>query len=125
MNTLHHVAARFPDLFVPNWTTDLTCGSSWSTIASDACNQLDALRRRDDAGLRVHHISRNFGGLRLWAEPATSQVRTIVDWAERLSRYSCEYCKSPGVYREHPFGAWLTLCPDCAERELGFDRGRR
>ncbi len=119
MNTLKEVAEQFPALFAPCWTTDLTCGSGWSTLAGDACNQLDALHHRDNPGLRVHHISRNFGGLRLWAEPATAEVRNIVDRAERLSRYSCEYCHRPGAFGEHRFGAWLTLCPDCADRELG------
>lgn len=124
MNTFHEIAACFPELFASGWTTDLTCSSGWSIIAKDACNQLDALRRREHRALKVHHISRNFGGLRLWAEPATSEVRTIVDWAERLSRYACEYCDRPGEFREHRFGAWLTLCSDCADRELGSERGQ-
>lgn len=125
MNTLREVAARYPDLFTPDWTTDLTCGSGWSTIASDACDQLDALRRRDNATLRIHHISRNFGGLRLWAEPATSEVRTIVDGAERLSRYACEHCNDFGKFGGHLFGAWMTLCHDCDDREFSPERGQR
>lgn len=125
MKTLHDVAARFPALYAPGWTTDLTCGSGWSTIAGDACDQLDAVRRRDRAGLRVHHIVRNSGGLRIWAEPATSEVRTIVEWAERLSRYSCERCNDLGTFSGHLFGAWRTLCHDGDDREFGLRRGQR
>ena len=124
MNTLHEVAALYPELFAQNWTTDLTCGSGWSALAGDACNQLAALRSRDNADLRVHHISRSFGG-RLWAEPTTSEVRTIVEWAERASRYACQHCNDYGTFTGHLFGGWLTLCGDCEDREFGPGRGQR
>ena len=114
---------RFPKLFTQRklpmsqtcmcWLFE--CGDGWYNIINDLCHNLQGI----NADIEFSQIKEKFGTLRVYydnnGEYDTSNVDELIDYAEKASEDTCEYCGSMvGVTQTD--GWIVTLCKDCMKK---------
>ena len=120
--TYSEITRLYADLFVPD--IKIKCGKGWSEIIADMCLSLDLLVNELDGenytDFKIESIESKFGVLKVDYNFADKNLKKIIDFAERLSYYTCEMCGEPGkIYCSNKWLYWSiykTLRQKCITR---------
>tara|TARA_Y100001938_G_scaffold91444_1_gene125450 strand:+ start:2576 stop:2977 length:402 start_codon:yes stop_codon:yes gene_type:complete len=107
-------------LFAPSAT--IQCGPGWSVILQDMCFSLDYLltefQDEHSHDFQINQIISKFGILYIEYENGDQNIKKIIDFAQKISYYTCEVCGTPGkIYCSTKWLLWSdykTLCKDHA-----------
>lgn len=112
-------------------------GLGWNAIVQDMCLSIDFFIEEFDDGrydnFKITAIESKFGVLNVEYEPADKHIKKIVDFAEKMSYYTCETCGDNGkIYCSSKWLHWSnykTLCKDHAIKyyyyEIRHPKGKK
>ena len=91
-----------------------SCGTGWKPIiewALESLANLDSLPQP----LQIVQIKEKFGGLRIYTNFSSDEIRTIIKTAEDWALKTCMYCSTTDKVSLRTEKWWLTLCDSCNE----------
>ena len=123
---------KYPKIFVdyhgdPKQTCltfGFECGDGWYWLIDNLCSsiqwRIDHPSWKNGAPIEIPQViavqvKEKFGGLRFYVDSATSEIHTIISFAESLSMSICEFCgttKNVG----HTSGWITTICEECHKK---------
>jgi hypothetical protein len=137
------LAKRWPDLFQKSGDFELSVGDGWYNIIDTLCGFLSRNVERAKSRLQyaldnptakmepiekleaivahelkelaiISQVKEKFGTLRFYMDNATTEQYAYAEFAEAMSRHTCEICGSPGEARNN---GWVKVLCDKHHKE--------
>lgn len=112
--TLLSLSEKYPNAFkykAENFGFDRSgfqCDDGWAVILEPVAKYLHEYNSGHAPPIKVVQIKQKFGGLRVYVQGVTPELRRLIDVAEQVSYLTCEVCGETGELRR---GRWIqTLC---------------
>lgn len=103
------MVAQYPENFSACF--DFSSPAGWDTLVEHLCHRVIAL----DPDIKIEQVKDKFGELRFYTSPTSTEVRELIDAAERESAHTCESCGAPGEHVNK--GGWIiTVCKNCWDK---------
>lgn len=136
--TYNELIKMHPDFFSENFYIE--CESGWGTIIEamlhkirhhhetiETIRKLYPERELDYTPIYFLQIKEKFGGLRIYAGGGDFYTRGVIDMAEEMSRYVCEFSGDKGKRRTRRIDeegkevpAWIKVMSDSVAKEHGY-----
>ena len=88
-------------------------GDGWFKLLKDL---LLVLKKLGAENFEIVQVKTKFGGLRFYYVGGGREVETVIDWAEQVSYFICEFCGENAKWRSLRGWQW-TLCDKCWEKK--------
>jgi hypothetical protein len=98
----------------------IECEPGWENIIEDMCFSIEYFLDEDRPNnlFKINIIESKFGVLSVDCDNNTPAIKKVIDFAQKLSYYSCETCGDKGkIYCSNKWLYWSkykTLCKDHA-----------
>ena len=100
-----------------SWGID--CGFGWMGLIDGLCYQLQwDIDHNKQPQLEAAQVKEKFGGLRFYTNTSTDRQDGMIDLAEYLSNFICEWCGTTDTNSVIQTKGWVkTICKACLEIE--------
>jgi hypothetical protein len=103
----------------------ITSGLGWNRIIQDMCLSIDFLIEEYEPkkyeNFKINKIENKFGVLNVEYEHGDGHIKKIVDFAEKMSYYTCETCGDNGkIYCSTKWLHWSSYKTLCKEHAIKY-----